>query len=210
VSNERSREDVEEALSHQLLAIIASGEAYDRGEDWEAYRISTPVHTIVQDGNRRTRSLLTQLGIKESMLFASTSEGLIEGNAIPSPLIILDTDISRFIPLCWSEYSKVQKWLAFDEWWEEPIFVSYGLARFFGPGEKLARRELVYAMRSQDKGAHFDAEWRIAGYRSMAEGFDGSIQLNYPDGTSTPLRGANEAAMRQIGWELVASFGGQP
>jgi hypothetical protein len=144
------------------------------------------------------------------MLFASTSEGVVDGNLIPSPLIHLDVEMFRFVPICWSPHCKVKQWLPFDAWWGEDVFIDWGPTKEIGSGNRLTRGELIYFVRSQDKGAHFDGEWRNETYQAMAQGFEAGIHITHQDRPKVPLKGANEAAVRQIGWELVTSFSSQP
>jgi hypothetical protein len=208
----RTIDEIEFALSCQLLAIVASGGAYDAGEEWEAYRISTAAYTMLHDDvrpNSRGRAILSQIGVKRTILYAASAEPYV-ANVIPSSLVMLDTQNAGFVPLCWSKFREINRWLPFDDWWStEVVFADQPFAEV-GTGQSLTRKDLILSMRSQDGGSHFDTDWRNEAYRLMAQGTPTGLTVARATGYEGPLSGAHLAAVRQIGWELVVTFSMQP
>lgn len=99
--------------------------------------------------------------------------------------------------------------MSFDEWWEtEAIFAT-------PDGQTFSRKNLVFSMRTQDGGAHFDERWENALYRVMATATDERVRrsgggLNISVGATPPegqpIPDAHLASMRQVAWELLTAL----
>jgi hypothetical protein len=113
------------------------------------------------------------------------------------------------------------EWLSFSKWWEEEIFR-------IPSGQKLSRKNLVFAMRSQDGGAHVDEEIRDADYAILRSYNDPrmtrskyrpgekprlqfrptiSISPHVVEDDYEPVPHAHLATMRQIAFEIKLSIG---
>jgi hypothetical protein len=77
----RSREELVHLFKNQMSALEASSKNYDAGAEWEAERLATTVFNLVHDGPPII-SLLTQLGLKDSLGYVS-SGGRATGNGLP-------------------------------------------------------------------------------------------------------------------------------
>ena len=89
-----------------------------------AARVATIVHTMVHDGGR-TRSLLTQLGLRASLRFVSSGRiGRMPGVVVISPPLLwfqMDTQTGpRFLPR-FKKFPEHMRDLQFPRWWEEEI-----------------------------------------------------------------------------------------
>lgn len=62
---------------------------------------------------------------------------------------------------------------------------------------------MVFALRNQEGGAHFDEELRDQDYAQMAHG---TMWMSVWNGEERPMRELELATMRQVAWELLESF----
>jgi hypothetical protein len=158
----RSRQELLDALAVQRRHLAASCAAYDAGDHSEALRLATCVYNIVHDGGK-IRSIMTQLGIKEKHLFfASNVKDGADVHALAdryTPLVELERLYIQpeFVALC-TYFQNRNAWfgvrgLPFERWWNRDIIF------FHGP-LCLTRRQLVFTLRNQEGGSHFDQEVR--------------------------------------------------
>lgn len=200
----RSDEELVEKLTTQMKALRSSAAAYDKGELWEAERLAATVYILLHDGAGRTKSLLGQLGKKNSLQYVSTSRGfrcefagwgskLISPEAYPpTPLVVvrMNDEGVNFAPLCEAMDPSWSRLLPFSRWYDEAVFKT-------ASGRELSRKNLIFSLRSQDGGAHIDAHLRDEAYVGLFK--DASPQLR---AGGKPIPGAHFATMRQITWEL--------
>jgi hypothetical protein len=106
----RTRDDLRETLTVQTQMLRTSCTLYDMGQRWEGARIATVVCTLVHDGGRNFKSIITQLGARKTFIcptsaFFITPEQLTKIHMF-TPLIRLhrykDGRRSEFHPLCLS------------------------------------------------------------------------------------------------------------
>lgn len=220
--------DLNQQFRDQRDALDASALGFDSGKIFEAKRLASAVHILCHDplptgrrSSRPTRSLLTQLGLKDKIDFYSTATG--------------DSKMVAWIRLArcrsesadeWPRYaahldSEPARAVSFYRWWNETVFTAT-------TGKTLSRCSLVRSMRDQDGGGHVDAAlqddtyamFRSAGDpRFLVDKSDPDMRSRYaiwtlPGGPPEdwapgyePVPGALEATMRQIAFELSLSIG---
>ena len=188
------------ALEHQRAALISSAAAYDDGAAWEAPRVAVAISVIVVDG-RRTRSLLSQLGILDRVGFANSCRGLSPLNMLAeTPLVHTQlhihppTNSVSYLPRL-DDVPGGLKYIGFKEWWDESVIRDR-------ERRQLSRKDLVLSIRDQDGGAHVDATLRDPVYLGVsrlaslgwaARSTDGPLDFDAP---------AHLASVRQIAWEI--------
>lgn len=201
----RSKQEVFEALNVQRQAIAASCKSYDEGNKWESLRLATAVYVVVHDGGKHSKSLLTQLGIMNGLQFVASGPPHEPKNLMPQTTIVSvklsagghGSASAEYVPFL-DEGPEKYRLIKFSKWWErEKIFVD--------GSHSLNRRRLVFTLRSQEGGAHFDAEQQNPNYERLARESFTTPRLMAGD-ESTPILGAELAMMRQIAWELMTTL----
>ncbi len=193
----RSPEELKQALVTQRGFLAASCKAYDDGNRREAFRIATVIHTLVHDYGEKTKSVLRQLGVKGKMRFVASAPPASPENIARSTMLvwlrIQGDGTAEFVPILDNSPHPLRS-LQFDQWWTEIVMQD-------GPF-RLSRKNLVFALRNQEGGAHFDDDLPNPNYVRFSQ-----EQISTPFVTSfakapTPVLGAELATMRQIAWEL--------
>jgi len=70
---QKPKEEIRASLQEQLDHMRRSAEAFDSGTLAEGQRLATSVYVICSDGGRNSRSLLSQLGVRDGMKFPDSS-----------------------------------------------------------------------------------------------------------------------------------------
>ncbi|MEO6840962.1 MAG: hypothetical protein ABI192_09360 [Bradyrhizobium sp.] len=194
----RTAEEKLAALREQLAMLDASAASYDAGTLWEAKRLATVCGNLLLDGRGKILPLLVQLGMRSKIPFISTARE-IPSNMAPRLALVLigmgGADGVNFTPYCKAGFSPPwthQK--KFADWWEQPVFGS-------ADGRTLSRKNVVFSLRSQDGGAHFDEEWGSDLSRLIATTGDERLSSD-----GKPIANAHLATMRQIAWELTETL----
>ncbi len=201
----RSREQLLEALATQRRHMAASCTAYDAGDHSEALRLATCVYNLVHDGGH-IRSIMSQLGIKDARTFVATN--VKDGAKVAAianrytPLVELERVFSippRFVPLVTyfqnrNAYFPVRD-LTFDVWWNRDII-------FFDGALRLTRRQLVFVLRNQEGGSHYDSEVRNPNFHPLKN----PVIMFSPGLGIGEMRHLELASMRQVAEELELSF----
>jgi hypothetical protein len=148
----RPHSEIQGMLEQQREALIASCKSYDEGNRWEALRIATAVYIIVHDGGRRSKSILTQLGLRGSLRFVGSGIPCIAGNLAPEAVLaqmrIWKDGKAEYVPWLDKKAGPLRS-LQFHDWWDkETIYRDAELG--------LTRRGLVFSLRNQEGGAHVD------------------------------------------------------
>ena len=203
MSRRRDAGELREAFEVQKSALMASCSAYDEGEKWEALRLATAIYILVRDGGKKNRSILTQMGKRNSMEFAvPISTGADDPRNLLSytPLVMIQMGGGgvNFKPRL-SEFPSGRRMPQFDEWWDHDLIYISGDNR-----RRMTRKKLVFALRNLDGGAHYDEEILDPNYIEMTRGK--SWVAVSPDGTKRPVRQLELASMRQIAWEVLDSL----
>jgi hypothetical protein len=124
----RPRSEIIQAFENQRAALIASCKSYDEGLQWEATRLATTVCTLVHD-NRRSVSLLKQLGIKGSLRFVSTENSSARLGKSTWGIVraVFGQDasgpFSRYEPRL-DKNPEDQHRLQFSRWWEQETIIN--------------------------------------------------------------------------------------
>ncbi|MER8369454.1 hypothetical protein [Mesorhizobium sp. M1378] len=216
-------------LKEQVEELRDRCAAYDAGKLWEAKNIAVTVYKLINDGP--WQSLLTLLGLKKSMQFRSSGHPISEDALPRMSLAIIEANLPagypdigepwlEAVPLLADNVISGPRFLKFSKWWAEPIFEDR-LKR------RLTRKNLVFAFRNQDGGAHVDGELKDHTYGLLSKEADPRLTLDVTAGAEpglwnvrigfqfedagempngTTLIGAHRASMRQIGWELDQSL----
>jgi hypothetical protein len=210
-THKRTTNEIINELQDQLAALRASTKGYDEGHRWESKRLATVAYTLLHDGTGRTKSLLGQIGWRNKIKYldsvdATHHEALrngLEGNFLPfSPLTIfiynLDTDDGNVAPRLENGFhGKIKSTSkSFSDWYEGTVYIS-------SDGIKFSRKNLIFSMRSQDGGAHYDSEIRNDAYRELSTVWTKKLRMGTTNGFNEPQ--AHFAAMRQIAWEIDES-----
>jgi hypothetical protein len=196
----------------QRAMMKSSCDGYDAGNKWEGLRLATCVFNLVHDHGSIT-SILSQLDAKHKIVFMSSGRRLTNEHDEVWPgarytlLIEFEryrqyprgTKIPEFVPLSTFYRSRGQRpiftGLPFEDWWETDII-------FFDERFALTRKRLVFTLRNQEGGSHFDPEMRDQNY----------LALRNPIIMITPGLGLGHmdnlelATMRQIAEELRMSL----
>jgi hypothetical protein len=208
----RSRDEVLAELREQEAALRSSCKSFDEGQEWEAKRLATAVCNVVRDGNKRNRSILTQLGVRGSLRYVSSCRPIDQqGGPIKSGMTMFSISgntaiedgkpVLKYHPLL--EKSGAEKDLQFPTWWEKEIIIK-------DVRGGLTRKALTYSLRDQEGGSHFDVELTDATYVRVSREHEATPRVLYFGDVwgkgSTPALGVHLAAMRQIAWELLATL----
>jgi hypothetical protein len=198
----RDANELREAFEVQRSALISSCRAYDEGQKWEALRLATAIYILVRDGGKKNRSILTQMGKRNSMEFAVPISKAADPRNLVSytPLVMLRLGEggANFLPRQ-DEFPSGRRMLRFSEWWDRDLVFRSG-----GGKHRMTRKKLVFSLRNLDGGAHYDEEILDPNYIEMTHGK--SWMSISPDGTKRPVRQLELASMRQIAWEVLDSL----
>lgn len=197
----RTTAEALQALTIQVKALKSSCAAFDSGDRWEAIRLATAAHTVVHDASKKNQSLLTLAGKKVGMKFLATGPEIDGRNLLAdTPLVVMQMDIRRgqFLPRL-GEMSEDHRWLSFGEWWERDHIYSSGSGKHL-----LSRKNLTFALRNKDGGAHYDLQIHDQNYVQMAEG--PAWTYHNSDGAEQTLMEVELVTMRQVAWELLESL----
>lgn len=202
----RTRAEILEALNVQRRAIEISCKSYDEGNRWEALRLATSVHLMVHDRGKNDRALLTQLGVKAGMKFLASAPPTDPRNLLREVTLAGiklnfgggKESSAEYVPLLDSGPER-HRLLPFSKWWEDE--------QIFRDGEfSLTRRKLVFTLRSQEGGAHFDEVQQNPHYERLARETKTAPVVIGAGRPATPIMKAELASMRQIAWELLESL----
>jgi hypothetical protein len=213
VKHVRSIAEITVALNEQRRFLRRSSAAYDEGDFAEAKRLASIIYTLAHEGTGRTKSLLGQLDLMRGRTFLSTARPIYK-DVVPKLALAALTSVSTgkaaIVPLCALPHLNHQsKQLPFFKWWEEPIFQEIGQPKPnhpLGDGRYLSRKNLVFHLRSQEGGSHYDGELRHEPYLGLAVEGKIGVYVVAGDGQKQPIGSPHLASMRQIAWEMEQSL----
>jgi hypothetical protein len=185
----------------ELLRLVCAN--FDAGHEVAAKHIAVSVRVLVHD-TRQSHSLLSQLGLKDRD-FVDTAHRFDPENLLPYHGLIavsLGAGGTRYIaPL---DQGRTRNLLPFAAWWSATIFASQPVEP---PAERLtiSRKDLVLDLANKAGGAHVDPDLPDR-FRRLAR--ENVLQWRTRDDfkTWTDLPGPENAAVRQIGHEILATF----
>lgn len=209
---QRSEGELLEGLHEQFLAIGASSRSYDVGHLWEAKRLATAVYTIIHDGGQ-TRSILTQLGVRKTIEFLSCADppdepGRQTIGLARSMLAVAETSTGPiYVPVLQNSFSK--RYLRLKKWWAESLFRNRR-------NQEISRQNLVFSLRSQDGGSHYDEGLPDTAYLGLRTGAETPALFFKNDGINMPttidlseaipILHGHLAMMRQVAYETSESI----
>ncbi|WP_234853388.1 hypothetical protein [Paracoccus everestensis] len=206
----RTEEELKAALDEHIGFLQSSCEAFDKGVLAEGKRIANSIYTLIWD-YKRTKSILSQIGAKENMLFLSSGDKLDKDEILAqkagsyaSPRLLMFGFNERGIT--WEPrlgaVPSVHSWLSFKDWWEdEPIFwaaeAEGSINRIF-----VSRRELITSLTDQEGGRHLDPILDSEGYKLM------KFDEGWRDASTNEVVLRDQALFmaRQIGWEMLQTL----
>lgn len=202
VAHTRTQAELEAELAEQLAALRKLSADFDGGEMWAAKLLATVVSVLCHDGRQDVKSLLGQLGIRDTLQCVNTAFPASPGNLMhQNTLIAIQFGAGggvRQVPLYQGTEAEAHPKVPFTEWWGGPVFVGNAPASV-----EVARWQLVYFLRSQDGGSHYDATLSSEQYLILKEG--GGWQM-VSGGQKQPLEPVHAISMRAIAWELDQSL----
>jgi hypothetical protein len=195
----RTHDELVQELREQLTALGQLSVLFHSGQTWAAKLMATVLYVICHDGRDKTRSLLTQLGIRDQLSCISTALPVRPGNILTIPLMLGFTfgpnhtgQVPRFEMPDMPPFPRVP----FSEWWEQAVYS-------LGDQNIITRKELVLAVRSKDGGGHFDSELDCANYVNMKAG---AGWFNLIAGEEQPPDPSHLITVYAMGWELYHSL----
>jgi hypothetical protein len=222
-SSGRGPQELKEILERQVGHLRRSLAAYEHGIWEEAERLATSVFILVADGKGRTKPLLSQMGVRDTIPFVSQTTKSVVYVGLPICGVRPHEGSFRYFPLYMMDDTtpptpRDTKRVSFQDWWSERIY-QYKT-------NSLDRELFVRSLRSQDGGAHVDQELTDEGYKLIKTMGNDRIQivdgkpmislllhghelseaekqrLEGPPFRNAPLKGSHWAAMAHIAWEL--------
>lgn len=196
----QTRKQLEEYLDEQVSFLESSAMAYDQGEEAEAKRLASTIRLLVHDTNHST-SLLKQLDMKEIGFYNTAGEVLI-GNALTHngivSMYLKAGEHARFVaPLDNKADTCNDRTVAFDNWWEQIVFVDEEKRAF-------TRKDIILYLANMDGGSHVDPCVDEDYAKLSREGSLGwKSEVN---GEERILDGPELPAARQIAHELLKSI----
>lgn len=200
----RTTAEVWQEFDNQMRALESSKRQYDSGEMWEAPRLATILHVLVNDGRKKTKSILSQLGIRDNLTFYSSGRPFDPTNLLcdGAPLAVprISDSGGEYVPmfLAPGEFGVGLRAVTFAVWWHEPIFTNKN-------GQQLSRLNLTSSLRSKEGGSHFDNEIPASPYldlKTQSGAWEYFEIDEFGNETTSPMRNAHLASMRQIIWEI--------
>jgi len=205
VTPKRSRtpRELESLLAEQVEWLESSAQLFDAGRRHEAKRLAVTIRVLLHDTSL-SKSLLSQLDLKDRLLFLDTAGPVNRRNLLPlTPLISFrmtqteDGPIPSYEPV-FLEGPRPEsglRALPFGDWWTMMVLRDAAM-------EEYSRRDLVLYLANKVGGAHVDPETqdRLAALaQSETVGFsvgDGRTERRIEDDPILPY-------LRQIAFEVT-------
>lgn len=204
----RTPEDLETKLHEQLTLLKLDAKNYDEGVSAAAISMAARLRVLLQEGktNKGNKSLLSQLGLKDSITFLSSAYRRADN--LPADMVEVSSFLAlvnihndgssvTFVPhlddLPLGKYEE----MSFDEYWNQEIFLDE-LSNHF------TRCEIVEFAALQDGGQHEDPSLTQK-YAELTR----KNSLGWKVGNSKEwkdLVGAERASIRQIAHEVLRSL----
>jgi hypothetical protein len=194
VTFSQSQNELVEHLNDHLQFLISSSDAFDAGTSGEAKRLATSLRVLFHDTSR-SRSLLGQLR-RLGGKFISTTVPPTAGNLSTHGGLMItaisEAESSYYAPL---DAGWIVRWLPFDDWWNEVVFIDDQKA-------ELTRKTLVLAVANKDGGAHVDPKLDEVYARLSRHNSLGWVHIPGKKVIQNPER----AAIRQISHEALRTL----
>jgi len=188
-------------VAKQLNFIVSSCEQYDKGHHEDAIRIATATRVLFNETKSQRSLIRSHCNRGDIKLRSTTMLNRPDGHEYPD-LGFLDLELftGNFRPML--AKTKRNEPLPFDEWWKEPVLKLEASAG----GENVTREQIVLLAADKDGGAHVD-NIKPVWYERLSCGLEYSAEFHMASGRKiiVNFKNANLAALRQIGYELLAS-----
>lgn len=188
-------EELCQHLEEHVQFLLMSSDAFDRGFEGEAKRLAVSLRVLFHD-TRNSKSLLAQIGKKDTSNYIDSSMPFVEGNLLSEGgLVALILSGNRSGYFAFLDESPIESRLVpFEKWWCDPVFRD-------AKGSLLSRKDLILAMANQDGGAHVDPSLNknyaeLSRKNSMRHAF-------LVGGEPIEVAGPEKAAIRQIAHEAL-------
>lgn len=193
----RSRTSTEEHLDWQFDFLRASLERYDAGHEPEALRVASALRVLCYDKGR-SRSLLGQLGYKDSWRWVDTGQPPNGWNLLPFGFLHVEVPNGRsprVVAPCEHHSNQGGVRSDFRAWWAGRVFDI--------DGHVYTREDLVTSVANMDGGAHVDPSLKAI-YHQIA--YSGALGIpGRTSDSSVVVRTPVWEALRQIGYEVQAT-----
>src|SRR5664280_1431711 len=194
----RAGNELRRQLDEQQRFIKNSARSFDDGFEGEAKRLALTIRVLAHDTSQ-SHSLLSQVGLKDTMRFEDLSLPFDASNLLPhGGLTKLNAGPgeTKILPL-FDDSPVPPRTVSFDEWWNGVVFVDQGRIEH-------SRRDLVLALANQDGGGHvdpgLDEEYaNLSRHNSLG-------WMETRDGVEQPLPDQVPAAVRHIAHEVLKSL----
>jgi len=214
-----SHAELEEHLVDEVRHLRVDGQAFDTGLENEARRLAATIRKLVHDTGG-SKSLLGQLGVKDSMRFEDTTIRRVElppgytelppgSITIHSGIVMTqmrmggpDAGVKFAAPLDEVAPERVGPPVEFAQWWEPTILTDQ-------LGNDFSRRTFVLALANKDGGAHIDPTLDDA-YAALVKANSLGRMGGVAGQELQPLLNIALASVRQIAHELLRTLEREP
>lgn len=196
----QTKKMLEDTLVHSWESLQEFCRKFDAGEKGYARNMSGTLRMLLKDKGDNFKSLLGQMGLKDTLFIDSAAKMPSGGFGKFSGLFCAPVGGKNptFIPYLDEPIPGSLRKIAFDEWWNQVVLIDDSTRAF-------TRQELVGFMADNVGGIHVDPEIDEAYSR-----ISGDNPLNMHSGDSenlmSPITEAATAAMRQITHEVLRTF----
>jgi hypothetical protein len=201
VKVKQTSEDLLRQLAEQIQFLRNFLASYDAGFEGESKRLAATIRLLVHD-TKTCCSLLTQLGVKDSMEYYETAwdfnpRNLLTHNGLTG--IRMTNGDAKFVALLDDRpFSGV--WVTFTSWWNKIVFVD-------NTKNKFLRKDIILTVADQDGGAHVDPALDST-YAALTR--ENSLGWMIGDGrTQRPFPGPELPAVRQVAHEMLKALSKQ-
>lgn len=185
----------QQQLRDQLLSLVISCNAFDRGLLSEANRIATTIRVLVHH-TQNSISLLTHLAAQNINLL-STSATNVSSNLHPfSGLTLLRTgSVVDLVPKLGMGIKNII--IPVAPWWKQIVLIR--------DGNLFSRKNIVLTAANQDGGAHVDANLDSGYGRLKSEAFWHVIHQTDQCTSQSEIKNPQTPALRQMAYEILHS-----
>ena len=196
----QTKAELRQHLRESISFLEMSASAFDAGHVHEAKRLATTIRVIVHD-TKNSHSLLSQLGIKQTMGFLDSAYPYDPEN-LASHHGLVGLRIGGAATRYWAPLSEPigphrARYAMFPNWWNKVVIVDSLKAKF-------SRLDLVLALANKDGGAHVDPALDEAYNNLSRHNSVGWIARN--GDAETPVNEVELYSVRQIAHELLTSI----
>jgi hypothetical protein len=205
MKHQRSRDELVEELKDQVGFLERSAESFDAGYEGEAKRLAATLRVLLHDHGKSSRSLLSQLDLKEGLQFLDTAEPIVPTNLLPTPGLVVmhlkagpEGGAGRYEPRfrMYPDLEGVP--IRFEPWWNESVAKD-------GEGVFFSRRNFVLTVANKEGGAHVDPSLNEEYAALTRRNSMGWMAVVGED--EAPFEGNIAfSCVRQIAWETIKSL----